>query len=98
MKTNLLAAYVAAGLAAELPSLLSSLKLNPKASFEVGYNAACGLVAEGKAAAAETALRKAIKQGGCWGDAGQQDGGVWSVPLVLAMAQVCVRWRRGAWH
>jgi hypothetical protein len=38
VQTNMLAAYVAAGLAAQLPALMTTLKLAPKASFEVAYN------------------------------------------------------------
>lgn len=35
LRTNVLAAYVAAGLARELPALMSAMKLSAKDSFEV---------------------------------------------------------------
>lgn len=45
LKTNILAAYVAAGLALELPDLMAALRLRPADSFEVAFNRACGTVA-----------------------------------------------------
>ncbi|GLC63488.1 Signal recognition particle core component [Pleodorina starrii] len=63
LKTNVLAAYVAAGLAGELPDLMAALKVKPRDSFEVAFNRACGLVAGGQVAAAEGELRLAIKLG-----------------------------------
>ncbi|GBF97135.1 signal recognition particle subunit [Raphidocelis subcapitata] len=63
LKTNAIAAYVAGGLSSRVPGLMASLKVTPKASFEVAFNRACGLVAEGDLAGAETALRVALKQG-----------------------------------
>lgn len=63
LKTNVLAAYVAAHLASEIPDLMSAMKLSPKQSFEVGYNKACGLVDTGDFAAAEAELRMATKLG-----------------------------------
>lgn len=35
LRTNVVAAYVAAGLAGELPALMSAMKLNARDSFEV---------------------------------------------------------------
>ncbi|GIL73066.1 hypothetical protein Vretimale_4685 [Volvox reticuliferus] len=63
LKTNVLAAYVAAGLSSELPDLMTALKVRAKDSFEVAFNRACGQVAGGQLAAAEGDLRMAIKQG-----------------------------------
>eukprot|EP00798_Chlamydomonas_sp_ICE-L_P008038 gene8038-1272_t len=60
-KTNVLAAYVAAGLAAEVPALLTAMKVTPKQSFEIGYNKACSLVEAGDWSAAEGDLRMALK-------------------------------------
>lgn len=61
----MLAAYVAAGLAGELPQLTSSLKINAKSSFEIGFNMACGRVEQGLVDKAEADLRQALKQGAC---------------------------------
>lgn len=63
LKTNVIAAYVAGGLAKQLPDLMSSLKVTPKSSYEVAFNRACGMVEGGDLAGAEMALRLAIKQG-----------------------------------
>lgn len=63
LKTNVLAAYVAAQLASEIPDLMAAMKVNAKHSFELGFNKACGLVKTGNLTAAETELRAAIKQG-----------------------------------
>ncbi|GLI69046.1 hypothetical protein VaNZ11_013588 [Volvox africanus] len=63
LKTNVLAAYVAAGLSSELPDLMAALKVRARDSFEVAFNRACGQVAGGQLAAAEGDLRMAIKQG-----------------------------------
>ncbi|EFJ52129.1 hypothetical protein VOLCADRAFT_86969 [Volvox carteri f. nagariensis] len=68
LKTNVLAAYVAAGLSSELPDLMAALKVRPRDSFEVAFNRACGLVSAAggdpqQLAAAEGDLRMAIKLG-----------------------------------
>jgi hypothetical protein len=42
LKTNLLAAYVSAGLSAQLPELMRQLGIKPRDSFEIAYNR-CGL-------------------------------------------------------
>ncbi|KAG2499929.1 hypothetical protein HYH03_002216 [Edaphochlamys debaryana] len=63
LKTNVLAAYVAAGLAAELPDLMAALKVKPRDSFEVAFNRSCGLVEAGQLGAAEGELRMALKLG-----------------------------------
>lgn len=62
-KTNFLAAYVSAGLSAQLPQLMSQLGIKPRDSFEVGFNRATGLAAAGELEAAETAVKAAYKQG-----------------------------------
>lgn len=63
LKTNVLAAYVAAGLTGELPELAASMKVSAKASFEVAFNLACGRVESGGLDKAEAELRQALKQG-----------------------------------
>jgi signal recognition particle subunit SRP72 len=42
LKTNLLAAYVSAGLSAQLPELMRQLGIKPRDSFEIAFNR-CGL-------------------------------------------------------
>jgi hypothetical protein len=41
LKTNLLAAYVSAGLSAQLPELMRQLGIKPRDSFEIAFNR-CG--------------------------------------------------------
>ena len=57
------------------------MQVTSKQSFELGYNKACALLAQGDFAAAETELRLAIKLGGCRGRGVQGEGrvgeGVW---------------------
>lgn len=62
-KTNFVAAYVSAGLAAQLPQLMSQMGIKPRDSFEIGYNRATGLAAAGDLEAAEAAVKAAYKQG-----------------------------------
>eukprot|EP00879_Flechtneria_rotunda_P032694 GHRR01035952.1.p1 GENE.GHRR01035952.1~~GHRR01035952.1.p1 ORF type:complete len:218 (+),score=97.89 GHRR01035952.1:638-1291(+) len=62
-KTNLLAAYVAAGLAASLPDVMRQLGIKPRDSFEIAFNRAVGLAQQGELDAAETAVKAAYKQG-----------------------------------
>jgi hypothetical protein len=38
LKTNLLAAYVSAGLSAQLPELMRQLGIKPRDSFEIAFN------------------------------------------------------------
>jgi signal recognition particle subunit SRP72 len=64
MATNLAAAIVAAGRSAELPAILKKLKISPKASFEVAFNFACGLIDTNELADAEDYLLLAKRQGG----------------------------------
>lgn len=63
LKTNVLAAYVSASLASEIPALMTAMKVNSKQSFELGFNKACGLAEVGELAAAENELRLALKLG-----------------------------------
>lgn len=78
IKTNAIAAYVAGGLSSRVPELMASLKVAPKASFEVAFNRACALVEGGDLAGAETALRMAIKQGALfWGGGALFEGRFW---------------------
>mmetsp|Transcript_20977 Transcript_20977/g.35805 ORF Transcript_20977/g.35805 Transcript_20977/m.35805 type:complete len:705 (-) Transcript_20977:159-2273(-) len=63
LKSNVLAAYVAAGLSREIPDLMAAMKVSPKDGYEVGYNKACGLLDAGDWSAAETELRMALKRG-----------------------------------
>lgn len=63
MKTNLLAAYVTAGLAAQLPELMRQLGIKPRDSFEIAFNRACGLAEAGDTEGAEAAVKAAYKQG-----------------------------------
>jgi signal recognition particle subunit SRP72 len=66
IKTNAVAAHVAAGLSAQVPQLMTALKLSSgrnAPSFEAEYNRACALVAEGDLAAAEAALKHALRTG-----------------------------------
>lgn len=44
LKTNLVAAYVSGGRSSEVPSLMESMKVMPRNSFELAYNAACALI------------------------------------------------------
>ena len=63
VQTNVVAAYAVGGKAAEIPSLLTALKITPQTSFEIGFNAACGLLEEGSLEAAEQALYLAKRVG-----------------------------------
>ncbi|KAI5057233.1 hypothetical protein GOP47_0027248 [Adiantum capillus-veneris] len=47
LKTNLIASYISGGKSDEVSSLMESLKVTPRSSFELAYNAACALI-EGK--------------------------------------------------
>ncbi|GFH29713.1 SRP72 domain-containing protein, partial [Haematococcus lacustris] len=68
LRTNVLAAYVAAGLSQELEELMAAMKVTAKDSFE-----ACGLAECGRLSEAETELRRALKLGGGGGGAGAAD-------------------------
>lgn len=83
LKTNILAAYVAAGLALELPDLMAALRLRPADSFEVAFNRACGTVAAAVDAAGPLA-------GGRLGAAASQQ-------LVAAEGELRMALKQGAW-
>lgn len=61
--TNLAAAFLADGRAAEVPALLSAMKLASGGSFELAFNRACGQLAEGNLGAAEEQLQLAMRIG-----------------------------------
>lgn len=63
IQTNVVAAHAVGGKASEIPSLMSALRITPQVSFEIGFNAACGLLEEGNLAAAEEALHLAKRVG-----------------------------------
>lgn len=63
VRTNVVAAHVAAGRWAEVPGLLKSMGLSPKASFEVAFNSACARLAGGELEAAEQELHLAMRLG-----------------------------------
>jgi signal recognition particle subunit SRP72 len=68
IKTNSVAAHVAAGLGAQVPQLMAALKLptgRAAPSYEAEYNRACALAARevGDLAGAEAALRHALRLG-----------------------------------
>lgn len=44
LKTNLIASYISGGRSNEVPALMESLKVTPRSSFELAYNAACALI------------------------------------------------------
>jgi tetratricopeptide (TPR) repeat protein len=56
VKTNIVAAYVAGGRAAEVSSLMEALKVAPRSGFELAHNAACALIEKGEYAQAEELL------------------------------------------
>ncbi|KAL4446353.1 hypothetical protein ABPG77_003160 [Micractinium sp. CCAP 211/92] len=63
VQTNVLAAYVAGGRAGEVPAVMEAMKISPKDSFEVAFNAACGLIEGGKLGEAEEQLQLAVRVG-----------------------------------
>ena len=72
--TNLVAAFVADGRAAEVPALLAAMKLASGGSFELAFNRACGQLSEGNLGAAEEQLQLAMRIGGYAGQAGHARG------------------------
>ncbi len=83
LKTNILAAYVAAGLASELPDLMAALRLRPADSFEVAFNRACGTVAAAADAAGPLA--------------GGRLGAATSQQLAAAEGELRMALKQGAW-
>lgn len=63
VKTNIVAAYVAGGRAAEVPSLMETLKVQPRTGFELAYNAACAVIDKEDYAKAEELLQLAHRIG-----------------------------------
>jgi signal recognition particle subunit SRP72 len=63
VKTNMVAAYVAGGRAAEVPSLMESLKVQPRTGFELAHNAACALIEKEEYGKAEELLQLAHRIG-----------------------------------
>lgn len=59
LKTNIIAALVSAGRAAEVQGMMDTLKVKASSSFELAYNAACSLIERGKYADAEQLLLSA---------------------------------------
>mmetsp|Transcript_17379 Transcript_17379/g.37521 ORF Transcript_17379/g.37521 Transcript_17379/m.37521 type:complete len:686 (+) Transcript_17379:137-2194(+) len=97
LKTNVLAAYVAASLASEIPDLMAAMKVTAKQSFEVAFNKACGLVESGQYAAAETELRLALKLGRetlFEEDCSEEEVEVELAPLTVQLAYVVGRLKR----
>ena len=58
-----LGSYVAGGRSAEVPTLMTALKVAPKDGYEVAYNFACSLIATEKAPEAEEWLLLAQRLG-----------------------------------
>ncbi|KAJ3681411.1 hypothetical protein LUZ60_015900 [Juncus effusus] len=63
LKTNIIAAYIAAGKSNEVESIMSQLKVKPSNSFEIAYNTACSLVEKNKYVEAEQMLLSARRIG-----------------------------------
>lgn len=63
LKTNMVAAHVAAELSSQVPALMQSMQVTSKQSFELGFNKACALIQSGQLSAAESELRMALKLG-----------------------------------
>ena len=59
----MVAAYIAAGRAAELPDALKALRIGPQASFEVAFNCGCALLATGDLEPARQQLLHAQRLG-----------------------------------
>eukprot|EP00898_Chlorokybus_atmophyticus_P005459 jgi/Chlat1/5914/Chrsp4S06247 len=56
VKTNVLAAYVSGGRAAEVAAVMQAMKVSPRDGFELAFNAACALLDTGNFAKAEEFL------------------------------------------
>jgi signal recognition particle subunit SRP72 len=63
VQTNIIAAYAVGGRASEISKIMTAMKMSPQDGFEAGFNAACGLVDEGKLSQAEEALFLAKRVG-----------------------------------
>jgi signal recognition particle subunit SRP72 len=62
-RTNMVAAYVAAGRSTDVPSLMATLGLAASDSFEVAYNAGCAALAQGRLREAREQLLLAHRMG-----------------------------------
>lgn len=62
-RANLVAAYIAAGRATDVPALMSTLDLAGDDSFEVAYNAGCASLAQGRLRDARQQLQLAMRMG-----------------------------------
>ena len=63
LRTNVLAAYVAGGRAAEVPAVCEAMKIAPRDGFEVAFNSACALLAAGQVQRARSELEHAQRLG-----------------------------------
>lgn len=59
----MLAAYVSGNRAHEVPAVMEAMKISSKDSFEIGFNTACGLLAAGDYAKAQSELEHAQRLG-----------------------------------
>lgn len=59
LKTNIIAAMIAAGRASEVERTMDALKVKSSSSFELAYNTACSLIEKKKYAEAEQQLLSA---------------------------------------
>lgn len=59
LKTNFIAAMIAAGKASEVQRMMDSFKVKATSSFELAYNTACSLIEKRKYADAEQLLLSA---------------------------------------
>ena len=59
IKTNIIAAMISSGKAAEVQGMMNTLKVKASSSFELAYNTACSLIEKGKYADAEQQLLSA---------------------------------------
>ncbi|XP_072989496.1 uncharacterized protein [Typha latifolia] len=63
LKTNIIAALIAAGRASEVEGTMNALKVKASSSFELAYNTACSLIEKKKYAEAEEQLLSARRIG-----------------------------------
>lgn len=63
LATNVAAAYIAAGAASELPAVLGAMRVKTSESYELAFNAACGLIEQNSLQEAEAELQVARRTG-----------------------------------
>ncbi|ONK71155.1 uncharacterized protein A4U43_C04F5360 [Asparagus officinalis] len=63
LKTNIIAALIAAGRSAEVQGMMDTLRIKASSSFELAHNTACSLIEKGKYADAEQQLLSARRIG-----------------------------------